>query len=174
MHCSNKVSACRRELNSLDAASRELGATVAAEQCPCSQAGKIEPRQVGRGNGGESSKTNELAQQSQIEALHCVGSTEFQSVRRAAVASVFAYAASLGRRLEDVAHYIRQRGAGSNCCPPPGITRPRQVQRIAPRRTSRPNPSLKRSANGRPPSPGRWYAVHFLRPGLGVLPSSPA
>ena len=38
----------------------------------------------------------------------------------------------------------------------------------------RPNPSLKRSANGRPPGPGRWYAVHFHRPGPGVLPSSPA
>ncbi len=38
----------------------------------------------------------------------------------------------------------------------------------------RPNPSLKRSANGRPPSPGWWYAVHFHQPGLGVLPLSPA
>ena len=37
-----------------------------------------------------------------------------------------------------------------------------------------PNPSFKRSANGRPPSPGRRYAVHFRQPGLGVLPSSPA
>ena len=37
-----------------------------------------------------------------------------------------------------------------------------------------PNPSLKRSANGRPPGPGRWYAVHFHRPGPGVLPSPPA
>ena len=36
-----------------------------------------------------------------------------------------------------------------------------------------PNHSVNRSANGRPPSPGRWYAVHFHRPGLGVLPSSP-
>ena len=41
-------------------------------------------------------------------------------------------------------------------------------------RQLRPNPSLKRSANGRPPAPGRWYAVHFRRPGAGVLPSSPA
>ena len=40
--------------------------------------------------------------------------------------------------------------------------------------TALPNPSLKRSANGRPPAPGRWYAVHFHRPGAGVLPSSPA
>jgi hypothetical protein len=46
-----------------------------------------------------------------------------------------------------------------------------QAIRIPP---ARPNPSLKRSANGRPPGPGRWYAVHFHRPGPGVLPSSPA
>ena len=37
-----------------------------------------------------------------------------------------------------------------------------------------PNPSLKRSANGRPPGPGRWHTVHFHRPGPGALPSSPA
>ena len=42
------------------------------------------------------------------------------------------------------------------------------------RRTRMPNPSLKRSANGRPPGPGRWYGVHFHRPGPGILPSSPA
>jgi hypothetical protein len=40
--------------------------------------------------------------------------------------------------------------------------------------TATPNPSLKRSANGRPPSPVWRYAVHFRQPGLGVLPSSPA
>ena len=39
---------------------------------------------------------------------------------------------------------------------------------------SRPNPSLKRSANGRPPGPVWRYAVHFRQPGPGVLPSSPA
>jgi hypothetical protein len=43
----------------------------------------------------------------------------------------------------------------------------------APMDAAWPNPSLNRSANGRPPSPGRWYAVHFHRPGLGGLPSSP-
>ena len=37
-----------------------------------------------------------------------------------------------------------------------------------------PNPSVKRSANGRPPGPGLRYAVHFLSPGPGVLPLSPA
>ena len=36
-----------------------------------------------------------------------------------------------------------------------------------------PNPSLKRSANGRSPGPVWRYAVHFRQPGPGVLPSSP-
>ena len=34
----------------------------------------------------------------------------------------------------------------------------------------RPNHSLNRTVYGRPPWPGRWYAVHFHRPGQGVLP----
>ena len=37
-----------------------------------------------------------------------------------------------------------------------------------------PNQSLKRSANGMPPGPGLRYCVHFLSPGPGVIPSSPA
>ena len=36
-----------------------------------------------------------------------------------------------------------------------------------------PNPSLEARPNGRPPRPGRRYAVHFRQPGLGVLPSVP-
>jgi hypothetical protein len=38
----------------------------------------------------------------------------------------------------------------------------------------RPNPSLKRSANGRPPGPVWRYAVHSRQPGPGVLPLAPA
>ena len=37
-----------------------------------------------------------------------------------------------------------------------------------------PNPSLKRSANGRPPGPVWRYAVHFRQPGPGVPPLVPA
>jgi hypothetical protein len=37
-----------------------------------------------------------------------------------------------------------------------------------------PNPSLKRSANGRPPGPGRRCTAHCLRPGPGGLPLAPA
>ena len=40
--------------------------------------------------------------------------------------------------------------------------------------TLTPNPSLKRSANGRPPGPVWRYAVHFRQPGPGVLPLAPA
>ncbi len=43
-------------------------------------------------------------------------------------------------------------------------------RRLAP---ARPNPSLNRSSNGRPPSPGCRYTVHFRQPGLGVLPRQP-
>ena len=37
-----------------------------------------------------------------------------------------------------------------------------------------PNPSLKRSANGRPPGPVSRYGVHFLLPGPAVPPLAPA
>ena len=48
------------------------------------------------------------------------------------------------------------------------------IRSMSIRPTSLPNPSLKRSANGRPPGPACRYGVHFLQPGPGVLPSSPA
>ncbi len=41
-------------------------------------------------------------------------------------------------------------------------------------RAARPNPSLKRSANGRPPGPATGYGVHFPVAGPGVLPLAPA
>ncbi len=45
---------------------------------------------------------------------------------------------------------------------------------LAPRFWLRHNPSLKRSANGRPSVPGLLHAVHFHRPGPVVLPLSSA
>ncbi len=38
----------------------------------------------------------------------------------------------------------------------------------------RPNPSFKRSTNGKPPGPAWWYAVHFHQSGPGGFPSAPA
>ena len=40
------------------------------------------------------------------------------------------------------------------------------VRQARSRQRARPNPSLKRSANGRPPGPAWRYAVHFPSPGL--------
>ena len=56
------------------------------------------------------------------------------------------------------------------CLQVPWNSPPSQVRAPPP---ALPNPSVNRSANGRPPAPGRWSAVHFHRPGAGVLPSSP-
>jgi len=36
-----------------------------------------------------------------------------------------------------------------------------------------PNPSFEARPNGKPPGPGHRYAVHYLWPGPGVLPSVP-
>ena len=66
--------------------------------------------------------------------------------------------------------------------PPPSSVKHRRWCALPPfcgtgsfvRDTLRPNPSPKRSANGRPPSPVWRYAVHFRQPGPGVLPLSPA
>ena len=64
--------------------------------------------------------------------------------------------------------------------PPPWLARERAKVTPAALRLHRnhrgalPNPSLKRSANGRPPGPVWRYAVHFRQLGPGVLPSSPA
>jgi hypothetical protein len=49
-----------------------------------------------------------------------------------------------------------------------------QGSSLAPHRAMTPNPSLKRSVNGRPPGPVWRHTVHFRQPGPGVLPLSPA
>ena len=68
-----------------------------------------------------------------------------------------------------------QRGAGSICARPSRVTTPGSCRPAyrAQQGASRPNPSLKRSANGRPPGPRG--AVNYSAPrGPGVLPSAPA
>ena len=43
----------------------------------------------------------------------------------------------------------------------------------SPRASRWPNPSVEARPNGKPPGPGHRYAVHYLWPGPGVLPSAP-
>ena len=78
------------------------------------------------------------------------------------------------RRLKSAVFHGQQRGAGCFSTRPRGITGPWQAHRLWLYCAVLPNPSLKRSANGRPPGPVWRYAVHFRQPGPGVLPSSPA
>ena len=84
-------------------------------------------------------------------------------VRRATAARPPAfYSRPRPQQLQGTPRQGQQRGAGSH--------RGAQTRNPTP---AWPNPSVNRSTNGRPPSPGRWYTVHFHRPGLGVLPLVP-
>ena len=76
------------------------------------------------------------------------------------------------RRLQFLARQGLRRGARSTCCGVRGVTMPWRAQHQRSLGAALPNPSLNRSANGRPPGPGWWYAVHFHQPGPGVLPSA--
>ena len=181
MRYPSKDSACRRELNSHDAAKpRAPGRLQNRTPQQASPArGQAESQttllQPGRGKASAAANRNYMEPQCHIEPAHCVGSSGVQSVRGAAAAG--AAASGLGqlrRRLEYAARHGRQRGAGSAWCVPRGITGPWQAHRQRSSGAALPNPSLKRSANGRPPGPGLRDAVHFLSPGPGVLPSSPA
>jgi hypothetical protein len=183
MQCSSRVSAYRRELNSHEAAKPlehphrlprawgqvpvELSAwqstTLTRQKTPT----------LRRAGAARNSKDKEPV--CQFERPHCVGGTSVQSVRRAAAMS--AGASTLGqvpRRPECAAGRGSQRGAGSTCNGPRVVTGPGQAHRLHTLGAALPNPSLKRSANGRPPGPVWRYGVHFRQPGPGVLPLAPA
>ena len=181
MHYSSRVSACRRELNGHDAA-KPRGPGCPLERTPHPERGQAKNRnrttlrqRPSTGMAGTAANRNYMEPQCHIEPAHCVGTSGLQSVRGAAAASVSASGlGQLQRRLEYAARHGRQRGAGGACSLPRGITGPWQAHRQRMSGAALPNPSLKRSANGRPPGPGWWYSVHFHQPGPGVLPPSPA
>ena len=102
------------------------------------------------------------AQQAVSKTSEQSGNTVARTARRRAPCKVRS-----GRRRREVPRLLLWwRGAGSTIS---GM----QHQHSGKRRARMPNPSLKRSANGRPPGPGLRYAVHFLSPGQGVLPLVP-
>ena len=73
------------------------------------------------------------------------------------------------------ARHILQRGAAhSRNTPAKAAGASGTVSFLMVATTVRPNPSVKRSANGRPPGPPSRYGVHFLLCGPGVLPLAPA
>ena len=171
MRCSSRVSASRRELNSLDAAKPQKHGCPQERGQPESQSSQ--PQQVNRSRASAATNSNDMEPQCCIGPAHCVGGYGFQSVRRAA-ASIGASHFAQWWRLEYVACHGRQRGAGGFCGGPRGITVPFQARRQHMVSAAQPNPSFKPSPNGGPPGPGHRYGVHFLSPGPGVPPSVPA
>ena len=171
MRCSSRVSACRRELNSLDAAMPQKHGCPQERGQPESQS--AQPEQPNRNRASTATNRNDMEPQCCIGPAHCVGGSGFQSVRRAA-ASIGASHFAQWWRLEYVACHGRQRGAGGFCGGPRGITVLFQARRQRMVSAAQPNPSFKPSPNGGPPGPGNRYGVHFLSPGPGVPPSVPA
>ena len=175
MHCSSRVSACRRELNSHDAAEpQELsGPRQLATPRESAELKVMENKNRAMSRGAATK--NDKVLPCQIEPPHCVGGPGLQSVCGAAAANTAASCfGRLRRRLEHAARHGLQPAAGGDWCSPPEGTGLWRAHRQRSSGAALPNPSFKRSANGRPPSPGWRYAVHFRQPGPGVLPSSPA
>ena len=164
----SRISAFRRELSSPEAA-------VPQEHRRLLQRGRRQqPMQVQVG-GGSASKENDEEPQYHVEPPHCVRGSGVHSVLGAAIPSAAAVVlAHVGRRLESVACHGCQRGAGSTCSGPVGVTGPWQAQRGHASGATLPNPSLKLSPNGGPRGPGRRYGVHFRQPGPRVPPLVPA
>ena len=130
-----------------------------------------------------------------VLSQHLSRGFEFKVVHRATTQA----SSSTG---SDVCSSTRLQPGSSPCCTPlsprrspqlGGAIRPRRLRTLGPQGRPalklphhpeqrhqappppvKPNPSLKRSANGRPPGPVWRYAVHFRQPGPGVLPLSPA
>ena len=172
MRCFSRISACRRGLNSHEAAKpRE-------RHCPQkSRRAKNQttlPQQPSRVRLSTTANKNDMELPCQIERAHCVGSSGVQSVRRvAATSSAASSLAQFRRLLEYAARHGQQRGAGSSCGRPRGVTRPWQAKHQRSPSAAQPNPSLKARPNGGSPGPVWRYAVHFRQSGPGAPPSVP-
>ena len=178
MQFSSRISAFRRELNSHDAAEPQEAA------CPQKRAAQArtseEPSNLigpehGPGQRGSQQESNYLEPQCHIEPTHCVGSSGFQSVRRAAVASSEASGFGPVRRLGNTSRQGRQFSAASGraCRRGPrgkqGPGRPIAGARGAQR-------CLTLRSKGAPTAGQQARSVHFVyspQPGPAVLPSSP-
>jgi len=162
----SKISACRRELSSHDAA-KPREPSCPRQTCQVGNHTSLQRQPV-----SAAANRNDMEPLCHIEVHHCVGSYGVQSVRWAA-ASIAASCLGQSRRLEHAARHRRQRGAGCAWSAPQGTTRPWHARGWRASSTALPNPSLKGSTNGGPPGPVWRYAVHFRQSGPGAPPSAP-
>ena len=134
MQCSNRVSACRREQNSHDAAKPQSAthSQPRARQRTVIECGRTDRHSVSSirqtkkdvvmTDAAQNNKDNEPL--CHITKLICAGTTGFKSVRRVAAAGTGASAIGPWLRLECVAHHGLQRGAGRTWSGPRGVTGP--------------------------------------------------
>jgi hypothetical protein len=174
----SKVSACRRMLNSHDAASRENRAASKSPRCSAfgpeqRGIGRTGPQQAQQAVECGESKASDWQPQCQVGSRHGVGTLCIQSVRRATEASSCAGFTCAQRWLRNVASQGHERGAGNNWSTATSAARSRLVRSVASHGASRPNPSLKLSPNGGPRGPRRLYLVHSRQPGPRVPPLVP-
>jgi hypothetical protein len=161
---SSRVSACRRELSSHNAEQPRLSASSWPSERPREgQRPHTLPHLAAPCFGRTGA--NDLAVLCSLERLRCG-----VAVRSRHVLGATCGAGGLNATRIATAPRL-SRGNSSTSARAPARRRTRQAK---PPSTALPNPSVKRSANGVPPSPGHGYAVHSPWPGLGGTPSSPA
>jgi hypothetical protein len=169
----SRFSALRREPNSHDAAKpRETSYFRHRDQ---DQNGKSLSRELVGLLLSESVRRNDLEPPHPVEPQRFVACAPIRLVRRAAAISAGASTRSRrggGRNTKPATAGSAERK--SNQCRPAEATSPWSARVPRSPSAALPNPSLKRSANGRPPGPGLWHIVHHHSPGPGVLPLSPA
>jgi len=173
VQCSSRISACRRELNSHEAAadSEEAGrrATPRCAAAPSRGIGKHKDRRLVVGTT--------LTQVAKAMTGNRRAASEHRAAWEAIIFSRFvgsatgASADSQGsRRLECWPRHRRRRGVGRRRGGAPETTKASQVQAVA--RRARPNPSSEARPNGIAPGPRGTKAYHVLR-GPGAMPLVP-
>ena len=165
----SKVSACWRGPNSHETAKPQKSGCPWTRGPRQNEASRVQPS---TGAVSAAGRRNYLGRHCRLESANCEATSCIQSVRRAVAGKTTPGQGQL-LRLECAACRGRQRRAGGTWCVPRNTARPWQAQHRGITVAALPNPSLKRSANGRPPGPV-CGEVHSPQPGPGVLPSSPA
>ena len=178
MQYASRFSACRRELNSHDAAKPQTadrthdrcpGLTTCSRRIASLQTTQLKP--LHKPEGWWARRTDDLTPPRQFEQPNCVATGGFHPVHGAA-ANNGALRRSHGRRLEDVARQHRMRGTGGNSCWRAGAAGTWQISRMRKINTALPNPSVEARPNGKAPGPPPGFVYHPSG-GPGASPSAP-
>ena len=181
MRYSSRVSACRRELNSHEAAKPQTASDVRQQirqgtLFKCGRKGMHSIGTTGQSKRGLVMNTgNHKSNDDQDMDLRChiatpcrSGNSDFQSIHGAAAACIRASNLGCRQQLEYVARQGPQRGAGRTRSWPRGVTIPCQAEHARALGTALPNHSLEARPNIKTPGP-RSGAGYYPPRGPGVL-----